>query len=64
VFRCCSVLQCMSCIAVCCSVLQCGALRCNVLQCVAGTVFSCARGVLQCGVGCSLLNGIAVCCSV
>ena len=37
-----SVLQCVQCVAVCCSVLQCVAVCCNVLQCVA------ACSVVQC----------------
>jgi len=33
--HCKSVLQCVECVAECCSVLQCVALCCSVLQCVA-----------------------------
>ena len=47
---CCSVLQCLQCVAVCCSVLQCVAVCCSVLQCAT--------------VCCSVLQCAAVCCSV
>jgi len=49
VLECCTVLQCVECVAVCCSVLQCVAMCCSVLQCVA--------------VGCSVLQSVAVWCS-
>ena len=47
---CCSVLQCLCCVAARCSVLQRVAVCCSVLQCVA--------------VCCSVLQCVAVCCSV
>jgi len=47
---CCSVLQCVQCVAVWCSVVQCSAVCCSVLQCVA--------------VCCSVMQCVAVCCSV
>ena len=46
----CSVMHCLQCVAVCCSVSQCVAFCCGVLQCVA--------------VCCSVLQCVAVCCSV
>jgi len=47
---CCSVLQTLQCVAVCCSVLHCVAACCSVLQCVA--------------VCCSVLHCVAACCGV
>ena len=63
------MLQCVQCVAVCCSVLQCVAVCCSVLQCV---VVCCS--VLQCvavccsvkrnAAFCNVLQYVAVCCSV
>ena len=58
-------------IIVCCSVLPCVAVRCSVLQCFAALVYSkytsvnVYSSVLQCdAVGGSVLQYVAVCCSV
>jgi len=60
---CCSVLQCVQCVAVCCSVLQCVAGRCSALQCVAQCCR--CRSELQCvAASCSVLQVsqcVAVC---
>ena len=67
---CCSVLQCVQCVAVCCSVLQCVAVCCSVLECVAVccSVLQCVAercGVVQCGaVCCGVVKCGAVWCSV
>jgi len=60
---CCCVLQCVACVAVCCSVLQCVAVCCSVLH-VYGS-HDTLTTVLQCvAVCCSVLQRVAVCCSV
>ena len=57
--KCVAVLQCVQCVAVCCSVLQCVAVCCSVLQCVA---VCCS--VLQCVAWFALAEMcVAVCCS-
>jgi len=60
VIACCSVMQCMQRVAVCCSVVQTIAVCCSVLQCIA---VRCSES--QCAaVCCSVMQGVAVCCSV
>jgi len=65
---CCSVLQCVQCVTVCCamlwgvgSVVQCVAVCCCVLQCVAVCCSVCCA--ILWGVG-SVVQCVAVCCSV
>jgi len=67
---CCSVLQLLQHIAVCCILLQCTAVCCSVLQFVAGCCSHCIYffDILECVAACcrccSMLQCAAVCCSV
>jgi len=59
--------QCVTCVAVCCSLLQCVAVCCGVLQCVAVWMSAHSTSSAVCYVCCSVLQCaavFAVCCSM